>query len=341
MLCGEFSSLWVARTRRAEGVQTFLDQRLEYLTHQYYLLRLSHDRLEQDLLVRPMAMRDALAALAAPLDDAEERLPGADRLLRLLAQFCQIEAAGLFVLHDGKVDPQPVSSLGQPGIFDASDPLVQHALERGALSHVAAVLASSERSSLYTVVAPLKTVEGETIALFTVEQMPFFALNDETLQTLNLLLNYYADGLARERAIGELRRQVPDCPPDFAFELQRMVRLKQDTGVRSVVVALDFPNTPEFVALMRQIARQKRGLDELWMIVGQHRQLLATLMPLSGDAAAEGYLARIDTWVQQQFGKKLADAGVPAHIIGVGEETPASLLQRLQGICHVAEQARV
>mgnify|MGYP001161937487 FL=1 len=52
MLVGEFSSLWLARTRRAETMQIYLDQRLEHLTHQHYLLRLSHDRLEQDLISR-------------------------------------------------------------------------------------------------------------------------------------------------------------------------------------------------------------------------------------------------------------------------------------------------
>ena len=341
MLCGEFSSLWVARTRRAEGVQEFLDQRLEYLTHQYYLLRLSHDRLEQDLLARPMAMRDALAALSAPVDDQQERLAGADRLLRLLAQFCQIEAAGLFVSRDGVIDPNPVASLGQPGVFDGDDPLVRHALENNALSHVAEALAGGDRSSRYIAVAPLNTLDRETIALLTVEQMPFFALNEETLQTLNLLLGYYADGLARERAIAAIRVNVPECPADFAFELQRLWRLKNNTGVSSIIVALDFPNTVEFVALMRQIARQKRGLDELWTINGQRRQLLATLMPLSGDAAAEGYLARIDTWVQQQFGRTLADAGIPAHILPVGEELPEAMLKRLLEICHVAEQTRL
>ncbi len=60
MLVGEFSSLWRARTRRAEAVQYYLDQRLEHLIRQYYLLRLSHDRLEQELIGRPMSMRDAL-----------------------------------------------------------------------------------------------------------------------------------------------------------------------------------------------------------------------------------------------------------------------------------------
>ena len=63
MLAGEFSSLWLARTRRAETIQLYLDQRLETLTRQYYLLRLSHDRLEQDLISRPISMRDALLKL--------------------------------------------------------------------------------------------------------------------------------------------------------------------------------------------------------------------------------------------------------------------------------------
>ena len=63
MLVGEFSSLWRARTRRAEAVQFYLDQRLEHLIRQYYLLRLSHDRLEQELIGRPMSMRDALKTL--------------------------------------------------------------------------------------------------------------------------------------------------------------------------------------------------------------------------------------------------------------------------------------
>lgn len=34
MLVGEFSSLWLARTRRAEAIQIYLDQRLEHLTRQ-------------------------------------------------------------------------------------------------------------------------------------------------------------------------------------------------------------------------------------------------------------------------------------------------------------------
>lgn len=63
MLVGEFSSLWQTRARRSETLQLYLDQRHEQLVRQYYLLSLSHGRLEQELIGRPVSMRDALSTL--------------------------------------------------------------------------------------------------------------------------------------------------------------------------------------------------------------------------------------------------------------------------------------
>ena len=95
MLVGEFSSLWQARTRRAETLQMYMDQRLEHLVRQHYLLRLSHDRLEQELIGRPMSMRDALATLQTLGAEGSSGAEGAHILLRLLAQYCQLESTGV------------------------------------------------------------------------------------------------------------------------------------------------------------------------------------------------------------------------------------------------------
>lgn len=342
MLCGEFSSLWVARTRRAEGVQVYLDQRLEYLTHQYYLLRLSHDRLEQDLLSRPMAMRDALSTLNAPAGAAHDAgpLPGAPALLRLLAQYCQLEAASLHAVHGDAVDAGPVAALGPPSAFAAHDPLARHALEEKTLCHVAQALAAGEQPSRYVIAAPLTTFDKECVGLLVVEKIPFFALNDEILQTINLLLGYFTDGLARARGSAAIQAEVPDCPTDFAFELQRVWRLREQSGVKSVLVALAFPAQPGLDALAQQIARQKRGLDSLWLIETAQRRVLVTLMPFSGPAAAEGYLARIEVWVRQHHGKPLAEIGIFSHVLAVDEVAPVPLLQRLFESCHVPAEAR-
>ena len=348
MLSGEFSSLWLARARRAEGVGLYLDQRLEHLTHQYYLLRLSHDRLEQDLIGRPMAMRDALGILheLAASADSTQRLPGGERLLRLLAQYCQIEAATLHAAEGNGFSAQPDSQLGQlagDGHLDAADPLVGHALERNGLSHIGDSPTGNtvnNEFSRYVIAAPLTTFSGERIGLLAVERIPFFALHEETLQTLNLLLGYYTDGLVTQQLAAEVRTVYPACPTGFAAELQRLWRVKEESRIGSVLVALEFRAPGTLNELATSIRRQRRSLDVNWLIEDAPHSILVTLMPLAGEAAAEGYLARIEDWIRQQSGQTLEQSGIFPHILHIDEEPPLLLLQRLFAICHVPAETR-
>jgi polysaccharide biosynthesis protein PelD len=137
LLVGEFSSLWVARTRRAEGMQHYLHQRTEHLIRQYYLLRLSHDRLEHELIGRPMSMRDALKTLRG-LDSMES---GAASLLDLLAQYCQIGAAAVYAVQNDTLAEQPLASIGATLTLHPQDPLLRQALETRKLCHVVQTLA--------------------------------------------------------------------------------------------------------------------------------------------------------------------------------------------------------
>ena len=350
MLCGEFSSLWVARTRRAEGMQLYLDQRLEYLTHQYYLLRLSHDRLEQDLIGRPMAMRDALATLQDMIKEGLDapsattlKLPGADGLLRLFAQYCQLEAAVLHGMNAGVVDTHPVASLGMPADaapFSADDPLIRRALETGHLSHVVHTLASGESPSRYIIAAPLITFDGEQLGILAVERVPFFALHEEMLQTLNLLLGYYTDGLVTQQMAAPIQETFPGCPADFAAELQRLWRVRQQSGVQSVIVALEFQARAYFDDMVLQIRLQRRSLDVNWLIDVPGHQVLVTLMPLAGMAAAQGYIARIENWVHLQDNQTLPEVGIFPHVLHVDEQQPLALLDHLFNVSNVPADTR-
>ncbi len=350
MLCGESSSLWLSRARRAEGMQLYLDQRLEYLTHQYYLLRLSHDRLEQDLIGRPMAMRDALATLQelikahdATHSVTETSLPGADGLLRLLSQFCQLESATLHKMSSGVIDAVPTAALGassDPVSFNPDDPLIRRALETGHLSHVAHELPAGENPSRYIIAAPLTTSTGEQLGLLLVEHVPFFALHNEMLQTLNLLLGYYTDGLITQQLAAPIRAALPDCPADFAAELQRLWRVRQESLVCSVIVALEFKSSAHFEDMALQIRLQRRMLDVSWLIEFAQHKVLVTLMPLAGNAAAEGYVTRIEDWVNRQSEQTLSEAGIFPHIAQLDEEEPIALIKRLLDLSHASPAAR-
>ena len=332
MLVGEFSSLWLARTRRAETLQIYLDQRLEHLTRQYYLLRLSHDRLEQDLISRPMSMRDALRTLRDLGRETDDPGASAQSLLRLLAQYCQLESAALHRATDDAIEGTALAAMGNPFTLKTDDPLIRQAIESRRLCHVSQVHADQQAQTQYLIAAPLINLNDEIYGLLIVEEMPFFSLQDETLQTINLLLGYYTDGLAVHLLAEPLCRELPICPPEFAFEVQRLWHLRQSTGIASVIVALEFLPRAVERDLPLQVMRMKRALDEHWLFGDHSRQILATLMPLGDNATAEGYVARLEIWAEQKSAQSLAELGIFPHFISLSHEVPLLALQRLYGL---------
>lgn len=329
MVVGEFSSLWQARTRRAEIMQIYLDQRLEHLVRQYYLLRLSHDRLEQELIGRPMSMRDALSALRG----ASASPDGASALLRLLSQYCQLESAALYAVADEQVDDQPLAEIGKMPALRRHDALLEQALETRKLCHISQTLANQPHSQ-YLVAAPLLDLGGTIYGVLVVDEMPFFSLQEENLQTINLLLGYYTDGLATQALSQPVVQALPECPPDFAFEAQRLAHVCQTTQVGSVLVALEFLPRAIERDLPQQVLRLKRELDESWLCVGAERQVLALLMPLGDNATAEGYINRIETWSRQRSGQPLSESGVFPHVIPLDGSSPIEALARIPRLAH-------
>jgi hypothetical protein len=338
MLCGEFSSLWLARTRRAEGMQAYLDQRLDQLTQHYYLLRLSHDRLEQDLIGRPLALRDALQALRELPSGGEQQLSGAAELLRLLAQYCQLEVAALYPMIAGKLADTPVARLGAEFPLNREDALLRHALSRNALTHLQVELPVAVPASDYIVIAPIDAGEEGPVGVLLVKQLPFFALHEDMLQTLNLLLRYYADGLMRQPLVAPITAEVA-CPAEFAFELMRLTHIRQAMGMDSVLVALEFRPLAGYEDLPMQIQRQQRSLDVCWPIRFAEGSVLFTLMPLAGEGSAEGYIARIEQWVRLQRGDSLEVAGVFTHVRLLENAAPVPLLKQMLSVCHVPDKA--
>lgn len=331
MVVGEVASQWRAKTRRAETVQHYLDQRLEHLVRQYYLLRLSHDRLEQELIGRPMSMRDALLKLHACADSAD----ATQRLLQLLSQYCQITDASLHAVTDEQLQAHAIAHIGSPDSVDTQDALVRQALEMRRLCHVVESTAEGQ-TSRYLVAAPLLDLRGDLYAMLVVREMPFFALQTENLQVINLLLSYYTDGLSAHELTKPVLTQFPDCPDSFAMELQRLSHMQQSSGISSVVLALEFSQEAIARNVPQQVVRMKRMLDEVWMTEPQAgKQVVAILMPLGTTATAEGFLQRLEQWaLSSKQHISLMEAGIFPHVLLLEQHTSQELLQRIEGLRH-------
>lgn len=334
LLAGEFASIWQARLRRAETTRDYLERRLDALTHSHYLLRLSHESLEQDLLSRPVSMRDALVGLRNLVAGIDERrnepLPASAELLKLTVQFCQIEHAALVPIDDGHFIVDDATFLGAGFLLDEADPLVRHALDTELMSHVASQAAERREDSRYLVVAPVRDITGHLRALMIIENLPFLALQEENLQVLNLMLCYYADSLALAPLVAPLQARWPRCPSAFALELQRLDRLQREAAVPSALIAMSFPaaGLPEDLPIW--MLQQQRSLDVTWMIEDEKGRphTLLSLLPLAQNAAVEGYFARIERATRSIYDKDLGSLGIHSRVWHLGQDTPLALLAK-------------
>ncbi|WP_374625668.1 PelD GGDEF domain-containing protein [Pandoraea sp.] len=334
---GHFCDIWGNRATRARGINTYLNDRLVAITNNHYLLRVSHERLERDLLTKPSTMRDAIMRLreltvSDEVSAASEQLPNAQPMLEFAALTCQIEVASVYPVRRGHLVPTAVASVGEAFAPEEGDPLVQTCLREGTLSHVRDDVSVGEASA-YIVCAPLTDTDGNINGLLIVRRMSFLALNHDNLQLLLVLLAYYADGVAQQGVVASVRREVPSVPYDFALELGRLSRMKRQSGIQSSLVALVFPRGASGDSLFEQTVRSRRALDALWIQSTPRQQIAIALMPITDESGIDGYLIRIESALRQQYGLDFQTGHVAVHSASVDERAPGEGLSKLLERC--------
>ncbi|WP_323118808.1 PelD GGDEF domain-containing protein [Burkholderia alba] len=330
LIAGQFGDIWAARARQARAANAYLAERLSVLTKHQFLLRLSHERLEQDVLARPATLRDALGRLRAlALDDepAEPaQLAGAARFLETAAHACQFDRAALYSWHQGAFASTPSASIGEPFVFDPADPLVREAFETGTLAHPQSGAPVREAKSRYLACAPLVDAAGEPVGMLVVEHMPFLALTRDNLQFLLVMCGYYADGLRHAPVTRELVRAFDACPYDFALDYARLARLYGSTKIESSLVALVFEPGESSRAWREHVLRTRRALDAQWSRAGTAANAVLTLMPLAGGSAVDGYLMRMEESLRAQFGVTFERARIGVYSMRVDGAEPVAAL---------------
>lgn len=322
MISGEFSGVWISRTRRIEELQHYTEQRLELLTRRLYLLSLSHDRLEQDLIGRPSSLREGLKELNRILP-AVNGLPGADIYLALVVRQCNLSVAGLHAVNEGQISPDSVASIGAFTPVDDQDPLIAHCIKSGELVHINTEENLTELPSRYLVAVPAKTADGRLIAIMAVEKMPFFALQTENMQTLSVLTSYYADTITATEFTPFLTDTLKDCPIDFFKAMHTLRRLQKDMQISSMLVGFAAHDTRESAEQLKSIANAVRGLDETWTLVRGEWRLCLVLLPLAGAGALGGYLDRIEHIFVERFGTRPGQMGILTRSVTL-EQDPIS-----------------
>ena len=322
LIAGEFGSYWRMQMLRLQESQHYLNDKVERLTRRLYLIKLSHDELEYEMVDRPGTLRESLIELRTLMSDLTKHsatstteLPGAQQMLEFVMAQCRIESAAIYAVQmEPVVQLRRVATAG--GMLEpaADDPMITRALESGHQVHLQdALLELSERRQLIAV-TPLLSSAGQPFGLLVIGNMPFTALTTDNLQTIAVLLESYADYLRLSLNATELLPQWPGAPRGLAGEFGWLSRLRQEFGLSSqcVVWRIRHVRVHEMLDQLQQL--HTRGETAWrWPPNGMSAQkqrgspCVIALLPFTEAAGIRIYKQRIFDSMDREFGDLSAD----------------------------------
>ncbi|KTD39429.1 hypothetical protein Lnau_0196 [Legionella nautarum] len=328
LVCTIVSSSWIRRILNAEVLQTYNDERLKSLSRSYYMLRVSSDYLEQNIISKPMTLRLAFKELLKlNLNEHNELTPEvAYSFLQLISQFCQINIGGIYLYQAKQLNSEPFAEVGLIGKLIEQDPLIKKCLDSEQVCYVSINQIEDTSDCVYLVAAPLISNDYRCLGILVIKEMPFWNLNDETLRILNILVYYFSKEIIVSSDISHFLHQYPECSVDFARQLNRLIPLKKDFDVDSALVAVMVSKKLRPHNVIENLKNQHRLLDSNWSLEQDDYDVLITLMPFTAAAGIHGYITRIKNYLNFDLGLSFDNGQIKTRSIQLYNDEPLTVM---------------
>lgn len=329
LVLGEFGSAYRRSERLHRETAADLGVRLERTKRRLFIVKDALATLEQELVDRPLTLRDALLdfrQLCAQWQrdhpeaaaGARARLPQATGFLQLLSQSCRVVESAIFIRDlDSPQGWRLAASLGHelPPLDDAH-PLITAVLENRHAAHIAQEALAESQSSEWVYAAVLRCDEdGEVAALLAAHTMPFMSFEQNNLQRLQVLVDAYRDFVERESGVGPMRDVWPQAPIGLQQEWADLSRLARRSHLHSHAVVWRFPSTLAAGPLDRFEQAQPVESESWQLNLADGSRALVTVLPLVGAAAVNAYLQRLDEVLEDLYGE--AGEQVSSAVFGI------------------------
>lgn len=333
LLAGEFRDFWGRRLEKLEASNRYRQVRLEEFTRNFYLLKVSHDRLEQQLAGSSSSLREALRRLYQEIAHARGHglTPETGELmLQLLIRYGQLQIAAIYPVTGDTLGDKPVARIGAFDDIRHDDPLLQHAMAEKKLVSVQNEYLQklNDLNTDLLLALPLIDSRQTLLGMVVVRAMPFFNFQPRTLRLLAILAGHMADMIQEQL-------QVPEPGSaewrQFRFQLLRAGRDARQYGLPAGLIRLAFGRRQDAEMVAERMRRLRRGLDVITELPPGTQPGLAILLPLTDELGQAAYLQRLDDTVREHTGQPLAQLADIRTFMVSGESEPEAWLTEARG----------
>jgi len=291
LVTSEFHYYWQKRIREAELEKEYLEKQIYILRKELFFLKLSHDQLELNYVLKPFSLRKILEELKERLLKIGDENQVMEFFLKILLQNFQVYKAVVFRRVNDQLTV--LSSLGDKEP-QTDDVLLRKALEEESSFYLTSkVLQHLHNHKIHYVAVIRVDVEGEVYFL-AISDILFVNLNKEVLNYIHIIFSYIVEDLVYSKKLREIYtgREVP-CGFNFVKELYKMAELYKNQGIESSLVFFSFDELPETYSY--DLERTIRKLD--MMCILEKKKIVLFLLPFTSIIGARSFSERI----QKQF----------------------------------------
>jgi len=329
LVCALFSSSWVRRMINAEELSQYIQERLNSLSRSYYMLRISYDYLENNVITQPITLRSAIDNIQKIVITEHGKINAdiAYRFLQLINQYCSTTIVGFYLFENKRIRAQPIAEIGTVGELIIDDPLIVKCLDAEEISYVTVNQLEDISDCKYLVAAPLSAKKGELLGIIVVKEMSFWNLNHDNLRAMSILVSYFTQGVIVTKDAADFLHVYPSCTSEFAMELMKLVSLKRLLNIDSAFAAVLVSKELRAHNVMFNLKNKKRFVDSIWCLEIGNYDVLITLMPFTNAAGILGYTIRIQDFLKLDLGLAVDNKKITIRSLQLYVDKPLNIMR--------------
>ena len=323
MVSGEFQFYWTKKIEKAEISSIYSANKLDELSKAFYSLKISHDQLEKNYVVKPMSIRNSIEEIISMNLETNENENIENKnhdyymnFLGLLEKSFNVNSA-ILIYKLGHDKEKFFTSKTVDVVFGSytekveSSLVLEDYLVDKSLAHKIPVYVSDESgeptATLDTdsdfIAAIPAVIDGELVAILAIKRMPFMSFNREVLTSITILLEYFAIEIGHKEILDNLDTLQIIPEKDFRFEYARLRFMFIKNGVDSTVLIFKIDNELQSARIYEKVKKMLRSLDRVTLVEKNGFYYIVLLFPLHDKAAAEGYYNRLMSFLEDDDAK--------------------------------------
>jgi len=314
MIFSEFHYYWTKQIKELRTSNDYKTIKLNELVNAFYSLKISHDQLEKNYVLKPMSIRSAIEEILYTKEKkATTQKEYFIDFLALLEKSFHMQG-GFVIYADNQSNNEYLNEENSHICFSITseeypkEEIFKEYVVAKAINYKQAVYISDDEGSpalrkdleesKFLAAIPV-IYDNRILALLVIEKMPFMAFNRENLISLSILFEYLLITVLKQELLHKKEQLLAIKDKNFRYEYIRTFMLYQKYKTNSTIMVLKITSEIQSVKIYEKSKKMLRALDLVTYHIhkreNEYLHFIIYLFPLNDKSAAIGFLNRLIT----------------------------------------------